>query len=91
MVGGAVSASLVEPGHATAQRETDFLDRSVEVRLEQLVVLLAAAGVLAVIAAAVGAQKIQDVDRDPVGEEWQRGSVLLSAGEATLAIRRVAE
>jgi len=46
---------------------------------------------LAVIAAAVGAQKIQDVDRDPVGEEWQRGSVLLSAGEATLAIRRVAE
>jgi isoleucyl-tRNA synthetase len=46
---------------------------------------------LAAIAAAVGAKNIQEVDRDPVGEEWQRGSVPLSAGEATLAIRRVTE
>jgi isoleucyl-tRNA synthetase len=45
----------------------------------------------AAIATAVGAQKIQEVDREPVGDEWQRGSVALSAGEATLAIRRVTE
>jgi len=42
----------------------------------------------AAICSAVGASKIIFIGDSPTGEEWQRGTVALSGGEATLAIRR---
>jgi len=44
----------------------------------------------AAISTTVGAQEIHLAKADPVGDEWQRSSVTLSSGEATLSIRRVA-